>query len=143
MADLVKNDPSVDGISAMRCQILTGLLAGETLVKGDIVYVKSDGKIWRSVSTVVDTTTIETGGTDYVANLTRVNGVVNDSYVAGEPCTVFCGGIIINKYGSSLTIGAPYYVSSTVGQLEVSAIAVGDSPVAKSISATDIILVRG
>ena len=53
----------------MRCVYIAGLLAGETLAKGDAVYIKSDGKVWRSVSTVKDDYTVETGAVDYVRNL--------------------------------------------------------------------------
>ena len=75
-------------------------------------------------------------------SVTRFNGFVNDDYVAGDAVTIFGLGAIISNYAAGLTIGASYFVSETVSKIADAQVATGDYPIAKSISATDIIVTR-
>lgn len=141
MADLTKVNPNVDGISASKGVTISELLAGEALSAGDSVYIKSDGKVWKAVSTVKDTLTVETGTTDFAIDVAKFDGLVNSDYAAGEPVTIFGLGCIFG-YGSGLTPGAFYWVSDTAGKLATARMATGDSAVAKAVSSTDILIIR-
>lgn len=142
MTDLVKVNPNVDGISAMRCVVVTQLLAGENLTAGEAVYIKgADSKVWKAVSTVKDTRTIETGTTDFSEDVAKFDGLVNSDYAVGEAVTIFGQGAIFG-YGSGLTAGAFYYVSDTAGKLADARVATGDRAVCKAVSTTDILVLR-
>lgn len=130
MADLTKGTIGVDAISASRALILTGLIAGEALLAGDAVYIKSDGKVYQAVSTALD-----------LLGDAAFDGMVNSAYAAGDAVTVFGQGTIMS-YGASLTPGALYFVSAAAGKLSDAAIVVGDIQICKAISASEIVVLR-
>jgi hypothetical protein len=101
----------------------SGLLAGEDIAAGDMVYVKSDGKLWRANGTAANAAALAVGMAAAAAK-------------SGFPCTpVF--GVCVN-YGSGLTPGARYYVSATAGALDDGATTGGTVPVAFAWDTTQI-----
>lgn len=125
MADLTRiAAPSFDSSNPSLPKI-TGLVAGEALLNGDLVYIKSDGKVWKS------------NGTAATAPAKAV-GMVGLDCAVNEACTILCRGWRWN-YGTGLTPGAKYYVSATAGLLADAATTGGTTPVAHAVSATDII----
>lgn len=128
MATLTKaTTASVEGTTTMKAHSISGLLAGEAIAACDAVYIKSDGKVWR------------TNGTAATAPAGFV-GFAPIAAAVGEACTIVGPGAIIGQYATGLTPGALYYVSATAGALDTAATTGGVSPVARAISATDIVV---
>jgi hypothetical protein len=75
-------------------------IAGEALTAGDMVYLKSDGKVWKA-----------TGAAANAAAL-AIGMVLKDYPVGDEGVTVW-KDITVN-YGTGYTPGARLYVSGTV-----------------------------
>lgn len=141
MADLTKVTVDYDVNSVMRALVIPELFAGEALEDGDACYIKSDGKVWKSVSTVVDARTIETGTTDFVENISKFDGLVKGDKAVGEAVTLVGRGSIW-EYAAGMTIGAWFYASSNAGLLSDARVATGDSAIAKAIDAKHILIVR-
>jgi len=144
MSDITRTTPSVDGWSANRCVVLSGLVAGEALTSGDAVFIHTDGKVYQAdAADHKDTLTLEAGDTDPVLDISKFDGFVQADYVAAEGgVTLFGQGAILTKYAASLTAGSFYWVSGTQGSLADARVATNDSPVAKSISTTEILVLR-
>lgn len=103
--------------------VLRGLLAGEAIAAGDVIYVASDGTLMRS------------NGTS--ANAAAVGGwIAAGAASTGEACTGFKN--VSFHYGSGLTPGAPYYVGATAGRLDTAATTGGTVVVARAIDTTRI-----
>jgi hypothetical protein len=102
--------------------------AGEAITAGYACYVKNDGLIWLTVSTVV-------AGAQF-------DGVAILPAVAGEQVTIFQQGHKINIGAHGLAIGAFLYPSDTAGLYSDAAISLGEPPIAKAISASEIEIVR-
>jgi hypothetical protein len=125
MADLTRiASPSFDGSNPTLHKI-TGLVAGEALLIGDLVYVKSDGKVWKAVGAAATAPA-------------KTVGMVGLDCSVGEAATILCRGWRWN-YSTGLTPGAKYYVSGTAGLLSDAATTGGTTPVAFAVSATDIV----
>lgn len=110
-------------------QRITGV-AGEAITAGYACYVKSDGLIWLSVSTI---------------NLgAQFDGIAVNAAVAGETVTIFQQGYRINIGEHGQAIGAFLYPSNTAGLMGTASIPtpVLDPPIAKCISATVIEITR-
>lgn len=73
-------------------------IAGETLSKGDIVRIYTDGKIYKAIAT---------------GNRGQVVGISNQNAVLNDTIKVLSSGDIINT-AWNLTIGDIYYLSGTV-----------------------------
>src|SRR5215204_7666220 len=100
--------------------VLRGLLAGEAIAAGDVIYVASDGTIMRSNGTA--------------ATAPAVGGwIAAGAAASGEACTGFKN--VSFHYGSGLTPGAPYYVGATAGRLDTAATTGGTVVVARAIDA--------
>jgi hypothetical protein len=117
---------NVETTTAMKAPQISGLLAGEAIAACDFCYIKSDGLVWRSV-----------GSSDAAAAETL--GVSPIAAAVGEPVTILGVGTIVGQYATGLTPGANYYLGAA-GALDTAATTGGVSPVAKAISATDIIV---
>lgn len=125
MATLVKSGtPSLASpMPAYACQIGSGLTAGEAIAAGDVCYIKSDGKVWRS------------NGTAATAPA-KADGIALKAASTDEGVTIYRN--VDMHYGSGLTPGARYYVSATAGALDDAATTGGTGAVAFAVDATRI-----
>jgi hypothetical protein len=98
--------------------------AGEAIAAGDMVYVKSDDKLWKANGTAANALALSVG----MATVAQAT--------AGEPVTAAFG--VQFHYGSGLTPGARYYVSNTAGALDDAATIGGTVAVAYAVDATRI-----
>ncbi|HEU4588148.1 MAG TPA: hypothetical protein VFS11_05855 [Gemmatimonadales bacterium] len=129
MATVPRSGASYDVSTAAFALHVSGLLAGEALVAGDAVYIKSDGKLWKSNGTAVN------------AAAACIGFAAGDTD-AGEACTVFgIGSRWRYDKAGGLTPGANYYIAATAGRLDTAATTGGLVPVAKAVSTTDLILI--
>lgn len=102
-----------------------GMIAGEALASGDLVYIKSsDGKVYRTV-----------GGDGLASD--RVRGMVQKDYKAGKEVTIFEGPLNIG-YASGMTPGTDLFASATAGALQDSAVYAGQPPAAFVLDAQRI-----
>ena len=127
MSAVTKVSPSMDASTGMFSLQVTDLLAGEDLAVCDACYIKSDGKVWRSL-----------GSSDTAA--AAFIGFVPRAVVAGQPCTLYGIGARF-RYGASLTPGAVYYVGASAGGLDTAVTAGGRTPIAIAIDDTDIMCI--
>lgn len=125
MADIAKSGtPSVTTLGLdPGTQKLPTLLTGEAIAAGDACYIKSDGLIWRSIGTAVNAAAKVRGFAPYKAN-------------AGESLTLVKECVF--NYGASLTPGADYFLSATVGAIADAASTGGTGPIGYAIDATRI-----
>lgn len=125
--------PSTTDVSVVnKGEVLSPAYAGEALTKGDCVYLKSDGLVWKSGSAIVN-----------VANHPAFAGIVVQSAVVNAPVTVFSRGSRIHIADSGLTIGQTYFSGSTAGYLTDTKAATADEITAVAVSSTDIYICRG
>lgn len=110
-------------------------IAGEALGVGNACKIGSDGLVQQSVSTEW----LGASGTNAVIDF---DGICPQAYVAGDAVSLYGKGSVIANYGASLVVGTPLYVSATAGILSDVKVASIDMPVAKVISATDILILR-
>jgi hypothetical protein len=102
----------------------SGFVAGEAITAGDICYIKSDGKVWKS-------------------NGTSANAAAKADGIAMETAAANANGVTLMRgvdfqYATGLTPGARYYVSATAGALDDAATTGGTAPVAFALDATRI-----
>lgn len=105
----------------------SGLVAGEAITRGDICYIKSDGKVWR------------TNGTAATAPA-EVDGIALESAAVGEAVTL--GFNVEVEYSTGLTPGAKFYASTNAGKLSTTSTTGGTKEVARAVSATKIFVVK-
>lgn len=145
MADLTKATVmSINPDSALRCvQIGDGKLkAGEALSKFDACYIKgADGLVYKAVTTVVESRTLETGATDFTEDISLFSGFAAADYAIGNAVTLWGLGAVL-EYSSGMTPNAPLYASATAGKIGDARVATGDSAIARALNATQIIVVR-
>lgn len=124
MADISKAGvPSLASVlPPQNCQI-AGLLTGEAIAAGDACYVKSDGKVWRSIGTAANAAA-------------KVDGFALEACASGEACTIMWE--VNLRYGAGLTPGARYYVGAAAGALADAATTGGTAPVAFAVDATRV-----
>jgi hypothetical protein len=124
MADIAKSGtPSLCSVLPPQSQTVSGLLAGEAIAAGDLCYIKSDGKVWRTNGTALNAAADAIG---MAAQAAGVNG----------PVTLYFD--VNFYYGAGLTPGAKYYASTTAGALSDAATTGGLKVVAYAIDATRI-----
>lgn len=129
MADITKNSTaSMDVNQGMKAPVIAGLVAGEAIPAVAPCYIKSDGKVYKAVST--QTT---------ISGIADVHGFSPKAYNVGEAISLYGAGARFD-YGTGLTPGAYLYVSATAGALSNVAVATLDKPCALVINATDIIV---
>lgn len=102
---------------------ITGLLAGEALLNGDLVYIKSTGGVWKA----------DGGANDAEA---AVAGIVLIAAQVGEAVTIYFDVNV--RYGATLTPGAKLYLSATDGLIDDAATTGGTAPIGFVIDATRI-----
>lgn len=124
MATITTVSPSLSTLTPDHsCQVGSGLLAGEALAAGDICYIKSDGKAWKSNGTAVNAAA-------------KADGIAVETAGAGAAVTLMRN--VEMSYASGLTPGARYYVSATAGKLDDAATTGGTGAVAFAVDATRI-----
>ena len=102
----------------------SGLKAGEDIAAGDVCYIKSDGKVWRSTGAAANAAA-------------KANGIAVKVSKSGEPVTLMRG--VDLDYGSGLTPGAVYYLSgTTAGGLDTAPSTGGTAPIAFALDTTRI-----
>lgn len=108
--------------------------AGVSLAPGDAVYVDSNGLVQKATNATVGAT-----GSSFAES--KFDGMVVETFISGSKgVSIFGHGTVID-YGSSLTIGAQYYLG-TGGAIQDTMPTAVDRPVAKAISATNIRILR-
>ncbi len=104
---------------------------GQNLDAGAPCYLNSDGRIYMSASAITD----ESTHPNFV-------GFTVQTYSASQPCTLFGLGSRLHIAESGLTVGARVWSGSVAGTIQDAKGATLDEPLAKVVSATDILVVR-
>lgn len=99
------------------------LRAGEAISAGDPTYIKSDGKVWRSVGTTADAAA-------------KVDGWAAGAAASGEGVTILKD--VEFHWGSGMTPGTRLYLSLTAGTLSDAPTAGGTTACAMAVDATRI-----
>lgn len=124
MATLTKvGAPSLTSVLPPQNTQQAGLLAGEAIAAGDLCYIKSDGKIWRTNGTSANAAAV-------------VIGIAMEACASGEGCTIMWNVNV--RYGSGLTPGARLYASATAGAIDDAATTGGTAPIGYVVDATRI-----
>ena len=121
------SDPSLDTVTARYADSISDLKAGEALTAFDLVYIKSDGLLWKADGTAA------TAPAD-------AKGVCARAVAAGEPVTVFGNGCRLRYAASTLTPGATLYVGATAGKFDTAATTGGATGIAYAVTSSDIII---
>lgn len=124
MADITKvGTPSLSSVlPPQNCQI-SGLLAGEALGAGDLVYIKSDGTVMKSDG-------------DSANAAAKCDGFAARAAAVGEAVTIMRN--VTMRYGSGMTPGARVYVSTNAGLISDATTTGGTAPVGFVVDATRI-----
>lgn len=101
----------------------SGLKAGEAITAGDVCYIHSGGKVFKSVGTTTNAAA-------------KADGIAQKAAALNEAVTIMRN--VDMHYGSGLTPGARYYVSLTAGALDTATSTGGTAPVAFAIDGTRI-----
>ncbi|MGK2898626.1 MAG: hypothetical protein ACSLE9_08045 [Burkholderiaceae bacterium] len=124
MANVTKvGTPSLSSVLPPQNDQIAGLLAGEAILAGDLCYIKSDGKVWKSDGSAV-------------AAAANVDGMALRAAAVGEAVTLVFNVNV--RYGSGLTPGARYYLSTDAGLIADAPSTGGTDPIAFAIDATRI-----
>lgn len=129
MANLTKSGrPSLATLEPGYEHQHNNLLAGEALDYGDFVYVASSGKVMKASGAAANAASLHEGVVLQAA-------AINDGVSIHQ-------GVTIN-YGSGLTPGARYYLSTTAGLLSDTATtgSPATNPVAKAVDTTRIYII--
>lgn len=116
--------PSLATALPCRAHDISGLLCGEALAAGDLVYIKSDGKLWKS------------NGTSNNAAAACV-GITLVAAQVGEAASAYFD-VVVRYAAGSLTPGAKLYVSATAGKIDDASTTGGTAPIGVVIDATRI-----
>jgi hypothetical protein len=108
--------------------------AGEVLTAGMVVFLHTDGTLYKAVSTATT-----------IANVSKFYGIVLRAAAIGERVTAFGIGAKIHISDAANAIGSFWYVSATAGSLYDAKVAAADTylPVIKMITANIGEVVRG
>jgi hypothetical protein len=130
MADISKSGtPSLATLLPPPNTRIAGLTAGEALGAFDACYIKNDGKVYKATGAAANAAA-------------KVDGFAAQAYASGDTDVTLYWNVRVN-YGSGLTPGARYYVSSaTAGALQDAASTGGTAPVAHAVDATRIEIYR-
>lgn len=110
-------------------QKLPPLLVGEDIAAGDACYIKTDGKIWRSIGTAANPAA-------------EVDGFAPVSALVAQRQTLSLMHDVNFNYGASLGLGTYLYLDTVAGGLSTTATTGGVKPIARVIDATRIRVTR-
>ena len=124
MAAVSKNGtPSPSTVPSAK---IVGLVAGDTIAAGDLVYINSSGVIVRASGAAANAAARVRGMVFLPGNATQVDALT------------IASGVVVN-YGSGLTPGTDLYLSGSVaGGLDTATSTGGTTPVAFVIDAQRI-----
>lgn len=127
MAEITRGTVSLATVEPGYEHQINGVLAGEALVKGDLVYLKaSDGRVWKASGAAAN-------------EAARARGMVLMSAVAGDGVSVHRGMVV--NYSTGLSAGVPLFLSGTVaGGLADAASTGGTTEIAYAIDATRVFI---
>jgi hypothetical protein len=125
MAAIAKSGtPSLSSVvPPQNCVIGSGLLAGEAIAAGDLVYIKSDGKFWKSNGTSANAAA-------------KVDGIAVKAAGLNQPVDAYRN--VEMRYGAGMTPGARVFLSATAGLIGDAATTGGTAPVGFVVDATRI-----
>lgn len=124
MATLTKvGTPSISTTTPCPAHHISGLVAGEAIAAGDLVYIHSGGTVRK------------TNGTSANA-AAKVDGIALQAAAIGEGVSMYFDVNV--RYGSGLTPGARLYASATAGAIDDAATTGGTAPIGFVIDATRI-----
>lgn len=134
MADITKSSDArlSDG---QHCRPQSAL-AGAEIAAGDACYLDSNGYLQK----VVRPTVFISGS--YGLQV-KFDGLAFKAIPSGTTGEIYGRGSEWFYADSALVIGSPVFPSATAGKLADAAVAAPDQPVAKAVSATNIILLVG
>jgi hypothetical protein len=115
--------PSISTTTPCPAHHISGLVAGEAIPAGSLVYIKSDGKVWLADGSAADAEA-------------QVAGMVLQAAALGEACSIYFDVNV--RYGSGLTPGAKLFLSATEGLIDDAATTGGTAPIGFVIDATRI-----
>lgn len=135
MSDLTKSSDA--GLSEAGWKSPLSRKAGVEIAGGDACYIDSNGLLQKAVST----NWMVTGTTGQIA----FDGLAGKAIPSGTVGEIYGAGSEFFYAASGLTVGQALWVSNTAGKLADARVAAAgtDQPVAKVISATNIVLLRG
>lgn len=135
MSDLTKSADA--GLSEAGWKSPLSRKAGAEIAAGDACYIDTNGLLQKAVST----NWMVTGTTGQIA----FDGLAEKAIPSGTVGEIFGAGSEFYYADSGLVIGTALWVSNTAGKLADARVAAAgtDQPVAKVISATNIVLLRG
>lgn len=110
--------------------------AGAEIAAGDAVYIDTNGLLQKCVRP-----TVFISGSFGLE--VKFDGLAPRAIPSGTYGEVYGRESEFFYADSGLTIGAPVFPSATAGKLADSAVAAPDQPVAKAVSATNIVLIKG
>lgn len=120
---------SMDASTGMFAPQITGLIAGEDLLAGAPVYIKTaDGLVYMSNGTAAN-------------EAAEIIGFTPRAVKSGQPVTPFGKGARFN-YSTGLSPGDKYYIGTTAGRLDTAATPGDALGVAQAITSTDIRVIR-
>ncbi len=124
MATVTKvGTPSISTTTPCPAHHISGLVAGEAIPAGSLVYIKSDGKVWLADGSAADAEA-------------AVAGMVLQAAALGEACSIYFDVNV--RYGAGMTPGAKLYLSATEGLIDDAATTGGTAPIGFVIDATRI-----
>lgn len=118
--------PSLATVLPCRAHDISGKLAGEALAAGDLVYIKSDGLLWKSNGTSANAAA-------------QCAGMVLVATAVGEAASVYFD-VAIRYAAGSLTPGKQLFVSATAGKIDDAATTGGTAPIGVVLDATRILI---
>jgi hypothetical protein len=128
LGSIQPNQPSPASLLITPSQKISGLIAGEDISPGDACYIKSDGKVWRSIGTAANAAAKVRGFAAINAKAAQ-----NDAITLIRDC--------VWGYPTTLALGADVFLDSAVaGGLSDVATTGGTAPIGFVIDAMRVFL---
>lgn len=124
MATVTKvGTPSISTTVPCPAHHISGLVAGEAIAAGDLVYIASTGLVMKSNGTAVNAAA-------------KVDGIALQAAAIGEAVSVY--NDVNVRYGSGMTPGTRLFAQTTAGLISDVATTGGTAPIGFVIDATRI-----
>lgn len=126
MAEILRSEVSdFDTTQALTGPQLSGLIAGEDVLRGTPCYIAAGGKIMRASGAAANAAA-------------KVRGFSSRNAHAGQPLTLLCVGNRFHFSDGQLTPGSDIYLGATVGALSDAPTVGGTQPIAFAVDANDL-----